>query len=181
MFTPIEGRRVLVGDGDVNEQRTTRVAGRVVDGNTLHIWDVERLWRLAAGLEVVEVSVDDLSEFDSDEPWYGHGADTPTCRSVATHAKKIQNADLTFPIVLSSDNHVLDGMHRVAKAWLLGLKTVSAVRFEEPVAPDFVLDMQGTISPQVIQEHFLRNRSEAQERQPSNTPDFLSGAAKAGC
>lgn len=161
VIAPMKRRGILVDGGDVNEQRTTRIAGRVVHGNTPHIWDVERLWQLAQGLEIVEVSIDDLSEFDSDEPWYGHGADTPTCRSVATHAKKIRNADLTCPIVLSSDNQVLDGMHRVAKAWLLGLKTVSAVRFGEPVDPDFVLDMQGRISPQALQEEFLRNRSES--------------------
>lgn len=134
----------------MNEQPTSRIAGRVLDGNILHIWDVERLWQLSRGLDVFEVPIDDLSEFDSDEPWYGYGIDTPTCRSVATHAKKIQNSNLTFPILLGPDNHVLDGMHRVAKAWMLGLKTVSAIRFDDPVDPDLVLEMEGGINPQDI-------------------------------
>ena len=136
------------------ELRTPRLAGRVLGGNLLHIWDVERLWRLSRELEVFEVSIDHLAEFDSEEPWHGLGADRPTCRSVAIHAKQIQNADLTFPILLSSDNHVLDGMHRVAKAWMLGLETVSAVRFREPVDPGLVLEAKGTIDPQEILKHF---------------------------
>lgn len=118
------GVRVPLAVREMNGRRTSQIVGPVLEGDILHTWDVERLWQLARGLEIVEVSVDDLSDFDSDEPWYGYGADAATCRSVANHAKKIQNSDLTFPIVLSSDNHVLDGMHRVAKAWIHGLKTV---------------------------------------------------------
>ena len=144
----------------MNEQPTSRIAGRVLDGNVLHIWDVDRLWRLSRGLEVVEVPIDDLSEFDSDEPWYGYGVDRPTCRSVATHAKKIQQSDLTFPIILSSDYSVLDGMHRVAKAWMLGLKTVSAVRFDEPIDPDLVLELTGTLDPQEVLKELSKKRSE---------------------
>lgn len=70
--------------------------------------------------------------------------------------------------MLSSDNHVLDGMHRVAKAWTLGLKTVSAVRFDEPVDPDLVLELKGKVDPQEIVKQFSNKRSEALER-PSDT------------
>lgn len=152
----------------MNERRPTRLAGHVVEGNVLHVWEVERLWRLSRELEIIDVSIDDLPEFDSDEPWYGYGADRPTCRSVAKHARRIQDCDLAVPIVLSSDNHVLDGMHRVAKAWTLGLKTVSAVRFDEPVDPDLVLELKGGVDPQEIIKQFSNKVSEALER-PSNT------------
>lgn len=158
-------------------QLTSRIAGRVVDGKILHVWDVERLWRLSRGLEVVEVSIDDLPEFDSDEPWYGYGADRPTCRSVARHAKKIRDSDPTFPIILSLDNEVLDGMHRVAKAWMLGLKSVSAVRFDEPVDPDLVLELKGNIDPQEILKQLSNKRSEAQD-EPHNTASNRSETGK---
>lgn len=161
----------------MNEQLTSQISGRVVEGKFLHVWDVERLWRLSRGFEVVEVSIDDLPEFDSDEPWYGYGVDTPTCRSVARHAKMIRDSDLTFPIILSFDNEVIDGMHRVAKAWMLGLKTVSAVRFDEPINPDLVLEMKGKISPQEILQQLSRKRSEAQD-EPYDTAGNLSKTAK---
>ena len=67
-----------------------------------------------------------------DEPfWYAEQGDEATCRSVALHAKLIDNTDLSFPIILSQDGGVMDGMHRVCKALNAGLKTILAVQFED--------------------------------------------------
>lgn len=57
---------------------------------------------------------------------------------VADHAKLIDETDLSYPIILSSDGRVMDGMHRVAKACMLGLVTVSAVQFEVDPEPDYI-------------------------------------------
>ena len=46
--------------------------------------------------------------------------------------------DLGFPIQLSSDGRVMDGMHRVAKAVLAGHDTIEAVRFVDDPEPDYV-------------------------------------------
>ena len=54
------------------------------------------------------------------------------------HAKLIEKADLRFPIILSADGRVMDGMHRVAKATLMGQLTIEAVRFASDPEPDFV-------------------------------------------
>ena len=45
------------------------------------------------------------------------------------HARLIDAADLSFPIILSADGRVMDGMHRVAKAALPGHETIAAVQF----------------------------------------------------
>jgi hypothetical protein len=50
--------------------------------------------------------------------------------------QRIQAADLSIPIILSADGHVMDGMHRVAKAWLLGLTEIQAVQFPQDPEPD---------------------------------------------
>ena len=50
----------------------------------------------------------------------------------------IQDADLTFPVILSSDGRIMDGMHRVLKALLAGLSHISAVRFSSDPEPDYV-------------------------------------------
>jgi hypothetical protein len=52
-----------------------------------------------------------------DEPYWG---EPMTCRNVAEHARLIEEADLGCPIILSSDGRVMDGMHRVLKALILG-------------------------------------------------------------
>jgi hypothetical protein len=100
------------------------------------VWSTERLWRAAEGLPVRSVAIADIAEFDQD-CWFD-AAHVPTCRAVAEHARRIEAADLTHPIILSSDGRLMDGGHRVAKAWLLGLSEVAAVRFETDPAPDYV-------------------------------------------
>ena len=62
----------------------------------------------------------------------------PTCRAVAEHARRIEAADLSHPIILASDGALMDGGHRIAKAWLMGMTEVDAVRFEVDPAPDRV-------------------------------------------
>ena len=70
--------------------------------------------------------------------WFGNGSDPPTCRAIVDHARLIEQADLRFPIILSADGAVMDGMHRVAKALLKGHSEIEAVRFAHDPAPDFV-------------------------------------------
>ena len=60
----------------------------------------------------------------------------PTCRAVTEHARQIQDADMSFPIILSAEGEVWDGMHRIAKATLEGISKLPAVRFIENPKPD---------------------------------------------
>jgi hypothetical protein len=99
-------------------------------------WSTTRLWAAAAGLPVRRVEIASIAEFDED-CWFGE-AHAPTCRAVAEHARRIAAADLSHPIILSSDGQLMDGGHRVAKAWLAGLTEIDAVRFEVDPPPDFV-------------------------------------------
>jgi len=61
---------------------------------------VERLWALAETLPSFEASIDDIAEFDMD-CWFGDWAE-PTCRAVALHARRMLDADLRFPVILSA-------------------------------------------------------------------------------
>lgn len=102
----------------------------------LRAWDVDRLVALTKGLPVIEVPLSAITELDRPY-WYDHGA-VPTCRSVAEHARLIGEADLSFPIILSSDGGVMDGMHRVAKAAMQGHSSVSARQFTQDPDPDYI-------------------------------------------
>jgi len=95
----------------------------------------ERLWELAGGLPVESVPIDVIQEFDED-CWFG-GAPV-TCRMVARHADRIQKADLRYPVILSADGRLMDGGHRIAKAWLSGMTTIDAVRFSVDPTPDYI-------------------------------------------
>lgn len=114
-----------------------------IDG-AVHIWNVERLWHLAIELPVKTVPVNSIRSLDEVQ-WFGglngFGGLTglePTCRRVAEHAKRICAAEFDRPIILSATGHVMDGAHRLAKAWMLGLEGIQAVQFAQDPAPDEV-------------------------------------------
>lgn len=94
------------------------------------------MWQAAAGLPVEEVQVATLAEIDED-CWF-NGA-LATVRAVIDHARRIEAADLTLPIILAADGQVLDGMRRIAKAVLEGHATVLARRLPVDPAPDWFL------------------------------------------
>lgn len=82
-----------------------------------------------------DVSLSDIAEIDSPY-WYGFG-ETPTVRSIAEHVTLVNEADLSFPIILSASGRVMDGMHRIVKALVNGHLTISAVQFDVDPEPDY--------------------------------------------
>jgi len=96
-------------------------------------WDVDRLVALTKQFPRMNVPLAGVRELDA--AFSSEEDDILTWRAVAEHANLIAAADLCFPIILSSDGSVMDGMHRVAKAVLLGRATIEAVQFEEDPAP----------------------------------------------
>jgi len=101
------------------------------------IWFTERLWQLARELPVRTVRIEDVAEFDQ-VCWFDERSPA-TCRAVAEHTRRIQSADLRFPIILAADGHLMDGGHRLAKAWLAGATSIDAVRFPADPLPDSVV------------------------------------------
>jgi hypothetical protein len=99
-------------------------------------WWTENLWAASAGLPVRQVPIADIAEFEID-CWF-QGRHTPSCRAVAEHARRIIAADLAYPVILAADGHLMDGGHRIAKAWLEGRTGVGAVRFEVTPPPDWI-------------------------------------------
>lgn len=100
------------------------------------VWYTERLWRLVRELPVRMIAIADIPELDQD-CWFG-SSHIPTCRAVAQHAQRIWDADLTYPIILSANGGLMDGGHRVAKAWLLGSTEIQAVQFVVDPEPDYI-------------------------------------------
>jgi hypothetical protein len=100
-------------------------------------WITERLWRAAEGLPVMRVRLAAIAEFEQD-CWFQERR-APTCRAVADHARRIRDADLAYPIILSADGRLMDGGHRIAKAYLLGHADIAAVRFGVDPEPERVI------------------------------------------
>ena len=100
-------------------------------------WDVRRLVRLSRDLPVQAVALGRITELDKVH-WYGHDAASPTVRSVVEHCQLIMAADLAYPVILDSAGRVMDGMHRIGKALMLGHDYIDAVQFALDPAPDYL-------------------------------------------
>ena len=85
-------------------------------------WDVDRLVQLSNNLPRKQIPVSNIRELD--EIWYGED-EHPTWRAMIEHMTLIDEADLSFPIIVSSNGAVMDGMHRVAKAVREGRKEIA--------------------------------------------------------
>ena len=105
--------------------------------NGLLAWDVFRLIKLSKELKVENISLSEISELD-EAYWFDANKAVPTCRNIAEHAQLINEADLSYPIVLCSEGRVMDGMHRICKAEMQGRQSIKAVRFKVYIEPDFV-------------------------------------------
>jgi hypothetical protein len=105
------------------------------------VWYTERLWALSRELPVRTIGIAEIAEFDQN-CWFGP-THAPTCREVAMHAKRIWDADLSYPVILSANGGLMDGGHRIAKAWMNGSTEIQAVQFAVDPEPDLIVPDTG--------------------------------------
>jgi hypothetical protein len=107
-------------------------------GQPARIWHLERVQILAARLPVFNKPLTELEGCLKEVAWYGdgHHFGRLTVREVAEHSRRIQQASFDRPIILSSEGWIMDGFHRLARAYLEGLESIQAVQFTEDPAPD---------------------------------------------
>lgn len=105
------------------------------DDKVRHIWDVERIWRLAEDIEAIEIPIEDIVGLDQ-VTWFSSGSEQPTIRSIAHHARRIIQADLSFPPILTEDNRVFDGMHRIARHLMEEKDAILVKKFTRNPEPD---------------------------------------------
>jgi len=98
---------------------------------------LDRLIRLTSKQEPFDLPLESVRELD-EAFWFSHDGDSPTCRRIAEHALLINQTSLEHPIVLDPNGRVMDGMHRVCKAVIRGVKTIKAVKLLTMPEPDFV-------------------------------------------
>ncbi|MCP4989786.1 MAG: hypothetical protein GY928_28135 [Colwellia sp.] len=101
---------------DFKDVQTYTTKGRV--------YNINACLTCAEGLEVRDVIIEDLYM----------GYDAPCAdnfRSFISHMKMVEEADLSYPVLMNEDGVMLDGRHRLAKAILEGHETIKAVRFEK--------------------------------------------------
>lgn len=86
-----------------------------------NLYSVARLVDMCKDLEPFSVP---LQGFDlSHQIWTGY-----SIFDLAFHVKAVNDADLSFPIILDWNGAIADGRHRLIKALVLGHSTIKCVR-----------------------------------------------------
>ena len=107
-------------------------------GNVRQVYLVARLWELAANLPVKKIPLDEIQT--KRNVWFHRTK--PHLANFIKHAKRVEKAKLKYPIILNSKGHIMDGHHRVVKAFLKKRETIKAVQFEVDPSPDFTTPLQ---------------------------------------
>jgi len=92
-----------------------------------HQWAVSRLFELTKNFEVMDIPLTHINMY--------HTYSNISLREFVGHVQAVNEANLTYPIILDEDGEIMDGRHRLMKAILLGKKTIKAVRFKENPEP----------------------------------------------
>lgn len=108
---------------------------RKIDGKT-HIWNVNKLVQQSEGLEVKSFPLLHFTELN--EPYWFNQGDIVTANDFIHHMQLVNEASLDFPILLCKEGRIIDGMHRVVKAVLLGLTHINAIQLVKKIEPDFI-------------------------------------------
>jgi hypothetical protein len=104
------------------------------DGS-MRFFRMQQLWDMAKGLPVTKVRLIAIKGFD-EVHWFGGPHNfLPTCRAIAEHARDIIECDLSCPIIVAPDGEVLDGWHRICKAYVEGIDELDAVQL--PCMPPY--------------------------------------------
>src|SRR4030095_6118684 len=98
--------------------------------------DVDRLVTLSRDFPVLQVPLATIRELG--EPFWSEFDEAPSWQSVVDHIRLIDAADSRFPIILSAEGRVMDGMHRVIKALLAERASIDAVQFTTDPEPDHI-------------------------------------------
>ena len=96
------------------------------------VWRVLSLIHHAKDLEPFDLPLSCINLATT--TWEG---DTKTIKGFAGHMKRVNEADLKYPVIMDDDGFIMDGWHRVAKALVLGLATIKAVRFDKTPPCDY--------------------------------------------
>ena len=104
------------------------------DENEKLFWNVERLWELAKTLPVRQVPLQEFAGVFDSKMWFGPQG--ITFREFVDWMRAVQEADLSYPIILAAEGWIMDGRTRLQQALLQGLHEIATVRFLETPDPD---------------------------------------------
>lgn len=106
-----------------------------VEGSSRLFWDIERLWKQARGEPVLDLC---LEAIDLDQTVWFEPGEKPTVRKVADHLRRVLATNPDHPVILRPNGELMDGWHRLVKAWIEGRESIPGIRLPKDPLPDFI-------------------------------------------
>jgi hypothetical protein len=95
-------------------------------------WNLNNIWELSKDIKPKQILVSELWDERYKAAWcWQHENEVINNDFFLHHMNRVLNSDLTYPIILSEENLIFDGVHRLMKAKFLGLTYITYVQFEK--------------------------------------------------
>ena len=100
-------------------------------------WSLEHIWEISNDIAIENISVDYLWDkmYKDIYVWLDENEELSN-KHFIHHMGRVLEADMNYPIVLSEEDYILDGVHRLLKAKYYGLKTITCRRFITDPVPN---------------------------------------------
>tara|TARA_E500000331_G_scaffold348524_1_gene390260 strand:+ start:1035 stop:1388 length:354 start_codon:yes stop_codon:yes gene_type:complete len=96
------------------------------------VWDLNYIWKKSKILTPDSIKVETLWNDRYAEAWcWQHNDEIINNEFFLHHLERVMKADLTYPIILSEEDYILDGVHRLMKAKYLGLPEILYIKFKK--------------------------------------------------
>ena len=89
------------------------------------VYDTERLWSLVSRRTPTRRKIKPLEWHLKEKVWSMRPMDVIRNRKKhSRHWSRIKNADLSYPILVNDEGIIIDGCHRLSKAYMMGRATI---------------------------------------------------------
>jgi hypothetical protein len=100
-------------------------------------WRVSSLWLACKNSPIQTFPLTFFSDVLDEDFWF-QSNQKPTIRNIIRHSERIFNADASFPIIIDKSGNILDGYHRIARAFLFDKAIINIQQLMVLPEPDFV-------------------------------------------
>ena len=100
-------------------------------------WTLDFFWQDSQKLPIEKIEVDKLWERYSKAWCWQHNEEIINHDFFLHHMQRILDADLDYPIILSEEYYIFDGVHRLVKAKHLQHKYIYCVQYSKDPEPNY--------------------------------------------
>jgi len=95
-------------------------------------WDLIELWKISENFETKKIAVSELWDKRYHNVWCWQQEDEEMNNQFFLHhMQRVLNADLNYPIILSEEDYIFDGVHRLMKCKHLNIEYINYKQFKK--------------------------------------------------